>query len=241
MTSVTHVIEYVQANLFKMRDLLNAGTYDIIKLQDGTQPDAEVIAMMLPTSAVTARDGSSLGHSTEVYFGELALNPTVNTGGLYDIIHTCRQYQAETVGGVKAARTMPGAAAPNSSIVYTSRAYGASTITVDHINAGGDKTLLVSVTGYALSVRLATTAGVITSAANDVIAAIQAHAVANDLVVVTKPGTGAGRCADEGPLALTGGLAVPSQMDYWKIFAEDLVDTGLCIISKSLADQLHIS
>jgi len=82
-------------------------------------------------------------------------------------------------------------AAANADLTFTAVSPIPGVITVAMHNEGGTKTLQVSVSGLAISVRLATTAGVITSTANDVKAAIDGGSAAG-LTTVAVQGTGAG-------------------------------------------------
>ena len=83
-------------------------------------------------------------------------------------------------------------------------------VTIAYVNAGASKSLVVTVTTLAISVQLATDgSSVITSTANDVMAAINAHTTAKTLVVATLAGgnTGVGLVTALTATHLAGGAA----------------------------------
>jgi hypothetical protein len=102
----------------------------------------------------------------------------------------------------------------DNALTFTARAYGAegNSISVAYIDPGADADLSVSVFRQAITVNLAYAAAAITSTAADVLAAIEAHTEANQLVTVAI-NTGDTGSADDGSgivtalaaAALTGG------------------------------------
>lgn len=110
-----------------------------------------------------------------------------------------------------AATLTTGLVASNNAITFTADAEGANgnDITVALVNPGGNNiTLLVSCTGTAISVRLATDgSGAITSTATLVIAAVNAHPAASALVTAANAqgSNGSGVVAAVAATALSGG------------------------------------
>lgn len=119
--------------------------------------------------------------------------------------------EATPVDGVKATVTVDMTNA-NADLTYTAKAYGTdgNSITVTHVDpSGNNKVLAVTVSGKDITVSLATDgSGNITSTANEVKAAVDAHAEASALVAVTVEGTGAGVTNAEAKATLTGGVNV---------------------------------
>lgn len=74
----------------------------------------------------------------------------------------------------------------DNSLIFTAREYGAggNAITVAYVDPGADSALSVSVFRQAITVTLAYSSSAITSTAAEVLAAIAAHGVANELVTV---------------------------------------------------------
>lgn len=122
-------------------------------------------------------------------------------GGKELLLKACRDRLATTIAGVKAALTVQG-------ITVTAQLFGTggNSITLELSDPGANNAVLsVVVTLNAIKVNLATDgAGLITSTAVDVIAALTASAPA--LALVAASGAGAIALTDTAPTALTGGI-----------------------------------
>lgn len=132
----------------------------------------------------------------------VAGNPEKNAVGVRLASDNSTLYTAAT----QATLTINGADA-NGNVTYTAKNAGTpgNTITVAHIVAGNSTPLSVSVTGYAITVNVATdSSGNPTSTATQVAAAITASIPAAALVTATASGTGASVVGAEAATNLAG-------------------------------------
>lgn len=134
-----------------------------------------------------------------VYFVRL---PTITAGVLGSPFKAPANIVATTLYG---ASVFAGAASPNGDVLYTAKV---ATLTVEHANDGATQTLLVTVTGSAIRVRLATdNAAVVTSTATDIAAAVNAAAPTLVSAVALGNGTGLGAVIVATAIGTNGSIA----------------------------------
>lgn len=176
-----------------------SGTSEILKFPD----DYVALAVMVDDTDVAAgSDGKKIVPKGTVVGGATASV----------LADTTQKVQKKNTASV-AASLDTGVVANNNAITWTAKKAGTpgNAIKVQLLDpAGNDKALAVSISGDTVVVSLATSAaGAITSTAAQVIAAVNAHLVAKDLVSVANKGTstGAGVVAAVAATALAGGTA----------------------------------
>lgn len=126
--------------------------------------------------------------------------------------------KAVVAGGDVAAKLETGKVADNNAITWTAVEGGTAgnKLSVEILNTGKGKSLSVDVDGNKITVIAATNEvgeGAITSTANDVIAAVEEHDTASQLVSVAKTGasSGAGVVAAVAKTSLAGGSAAEGE------------------------------
>jgi len=177
------------ARVWPVADVIDTtGMVPVVAADTGHQPDSLVLV-------VTAKGAVS----TRIAPGDMPPSVRSSLGDL-----------SVPVTAIAAALTVDPAGA-NNGIVYTANAAGSpgNDITIQHIDpADVDQPLIVSVRGKAIRVRLATNAGgAITSTAEQVIAAVNAHWMAGHLVTAADVvgSSGKGLVAAQAVTHLAGG------------------------------------
>lgn len=128
------------------------------------------------------------------------------------------KFAAFWVDGAGVATLTTTCADANSNLLYTANGGGTmgNTVTVAYVVSGNNTPLSVSVTGRAITVNVATSAGgAATSTGNAVLAAVNAHATANTLVTASlaPSNDGTGIVAAFGATALSGGTSGASRVE----------------------------
>lgn len=133
----------------------------------------------------------------------------------------------------------------NNDLVFTSTGVGAggNSKTIAYINAGASKPLVVSVSGDAISIQLATNSGsVITSTASAILAAVNADPTASAFVIASlaPANTGAGVVTAMSVTNLTGGVDSPNLITTSGIFAPIFlrVQNNVLLLNGANGDKL---